>query len=1231
MATPTISETQGKIASEICDERIKKKHISNGSSQGRHADTEQVDPGPDGPSFTRGPLPPAAAVRRYKEVVAPHVESFNYFLDTGLREAVSCLFPVELRLSKDGESGPLLKSWVEECEIGFPTGDGSTGLYTPRECRERGLMYAAPIRAVFRIQREGGGVMRVQRTLGELPIMVCSSRCRLAGKQAEELVALKEEACECGGYFIVNGIERIIRLLQLPRRNHAMAISRNTFKGRGTGYSDKGVTMRCVRPDQSSITVTLHYLTNGNATFRVTILKQEFLVPVVLVLKALRDLTDEELYERITLGDEDNTYLVTRVEMLLRESHDFATFSRNKALSYLGSRFRTVLGLSNAHSDADCGRALVDRFVCIHLGHHADKQECLLHMLRKLYAFVQGRCRADNPDSFMNQELLLPGHLYSVFVKEKLEETLTAAFQQLRKECREDLARALAATQDEAYWAQLLGRHGAGVGKKAAYLLSTGNLVSRTGMDMMQVSGYTIVAERLNFFRFLSHFQSVHRGQFFTTMKTTAVRKLLPESFGFLCPVHTPDGSPCGLLNHVATAARVLCHEDRLQGGRVRGGLATDLLVGLGVSPGGAGSADGALVLSKDHLPVLLDGRVVGGAPVDVCRRVVRALRRLKAVSAPPTNPDEVQGPNAQRLRGKGRVDATLEVAFIHPVRGGPAPGLFLFSGAARMVRPVLHLETGCVEYIGPMEQVFMEVALLPEDVRAGETTHQELDPTNMLSLVASLTPFSDYNQSPRNMYQCQMGKQTMGTPTTSYPHRTDNKLYRILTPQAPIVQTRRHAEYGMDEFPQGTNAVVAVISYTGYDMEDAMILSKASYDRGMAAADVYKTKSVSLRRDMRGGPKRPDLRFSNLRTPAVVAKRQFPGRVGDPLFEKLEADGLPVVGTWVKEGDVLYSAVDSLTGEVEVGKHKESEVACVEAVRLLGLEGTSGATEPLDTVSITLRFPRRPIIGDKFSSRHGQKGVLSILWPQEDMPFTESGMSPDIIINPHAFPSRMTIGMLIESMAGKSGSLHGMYQDATPFSFHEDRRAIDYFGEQLRAAGYAYFGSEPLYSGLSGTLMHADIFIGLVYYQRLRHMVSDKSQVRATGPVNQLTRQPIKGRKRHGGIRFGEMERDSLLSHGTSYLLHDRLMNCSDRHLAHVCQECGSLVGPTMTKSTVLSAAQAGTMTAVAAVASSQAKVICRACGGKARTVALPYVFRYLTNELAAMNIKLRLGLREA
>eukprot|EP00879_Flechtneria_rotunda_P025269 GHRR01026842.1.p1 GENE.GHRR01026842.1~~GHRR01026842.1.p1 ORF type:complete len:252 (+),score=83.60 GHRR01026842.1:101-757(+) len=205
---------------------------------------------------------------------------------------------------------------------------------------------------------------------------------------------------------------------------------------------------------------------------------------------------------------------------------------------------------------------------------------------------------------------------------------------------------------------------------------------------------------------------------------------------------------------------------------------------------------------------------------------------------------------------------------------------------------------------------------------------------------------------------------------------------------------------------------------------------------------------------------------------------------------------------------------------------------------------------------NIKMSFNRNPVIGDKFSSRHGQKGVLSMLWPDTDMPYCAStGIRPDLIINPHAFPSRMTIGMLVESLAAKAGALTGNFIDASPFQncktparghkLQERINPVEEFGQQLEAAGFAKYGQETMISGVTGDEMPCDIYIGLVYYQRLRHMVSDKFQVRSLGPINQLTHQPIKGRKLGGGIRFGEMERDSLLAHGAAYLLHDRLHTC--------------------------------------------------------------------------------------
>lgn len=573
------------------------------------------------------------------------------------------------------------------------------------------------------------------------------------------------------------------------------------------------------------------------------------------------------------------------------------------------------------------------------------------------------------------------------------------------------------------------------MGNKIGTFLSTGNIVSSTGLDLMQVSGYTIVGERLNIFRYMSHFQSVHRGQFFTTMKTTTVRKLLPESWGFLCPVHTPDGSPCGLLNHLTRSAVIVAYPtserlpttsagvlaapgDLASSGWVQVAGLRKILVALGVFPAGAGGGDGQLVLSSDFIPVIIDGIVLGGIREDKAAYVVTQLRALK-----------VSGGTGDKST---RLDPTMEIAFIPVASEGCSayPGIYLFTQPGRMIRPVVHKDLQRLEWIGPLEQVFMDIACLPADVR-DETTHLELSPTVMLSQVASLTPFSDYNQSPRNMYQCQMGKQTMGTPAHALKHRSDNKLFRIQNTQVPLVQTSAHREYCMDEYPQGCNAVVAVISYTGYDMEDAMIINKAAYERGFGHGCVYKTKIIDLDEEEKRVSKtgvKPSLRFFNVRPEPLTqidpsTEDMAKGEDSDRHFycTNLDADGLPAEGTFIDPGHAICCLVDTLTGEHRLVRHKENERAYVDTVRVLGTAGamsagTAGAKKAyLRRVSITLRYRRNPVIGDKFSSRHGQKGTLSVLWPQENMPFSESGMSPDVLINPHAFPSRMTIGKVIK------------------------------------------------------------------------------------------------------------------------------------------------------------------------------------------------------------------------
>jgi DNA-directed RNA polymerase I subunit RPA2 len=712
----------------------------------------------------------------------------------------------------------------------------------------------------------------------------------------------------------------------------------------------------------------------------------------------------------------------------------------------------------------------------------------------------------------------------------------------------------------------------------------------------------------LNFLRFISHFRAVHRGAFFAQLKTTTVRKLLPESWGFLCPVHTPDGAPCGLLNHLAHKCKIVTEQLDVT-------CIPVLVAELGVR-------DTSSVDTSRSIVVMLDGKVLGWCSPHDGQIIADTIRTMK-------------------IAGGVGVPLLLEVGHVPPSNGGSYPGIFLSSQRARMTRPVKHLGLNKKDYIGPHEQPYMSIACTPAEILPGTSTHVEFDPTNILSILANMTPFSDFNQSPRNMYQCQMGKQTMGTPANALAHRSDNKLYRLQTGQTPIVRSTLHHQYGFDNFPNGMNAVVAVISYTGYDMDDAMIINKSAHERGFGHGSIYKTKKISLK---------PDTRSRTVKT--VQKAFGFPPRAFIPAWAsaKLDKDGLPQVGQKIEEGDVLcawhtvsadYSGeLINHDGAVHYEKYKDTEVAYIDQVRLLGSET---GTEPLQTISIKLRIPRSPVVGDKFSSRHGQKGVLSQKWPAIDMPFSESGIVPDVIINPHAFPSRMTIGMFIESLAGKAGAMHGLAQDSTPFRFDEESTAADYFGDQLLKAGYNFHGNEPMYSGITGEEFAADIYLGVVYYQRLRHMVNDKYQVRTTGPIVPTTGQPTKGRQRGGGIRVGEMERDALLAHGTAFLLQDRLLNCSDYTKSWICRRCGSFLGVQPTVSPFVGKRKTAT------------SVRCRTCatridkldehdlmkldgeiwedgqghqwigGDETTTVAVPGVLKFLDVELASMGVKLK------
>ncbi|XP_057292980.1 DNA-directed RNA polymerase I subunit RPA2-like isoform X4 [Hydractinia symbiolongicarpus] len=1096
-------------------------------------------------------------------------------LEDGLKNAVQLIHPQEFELP----NGKRAELSFLNAEIGVPTVDDNdfhsrTPRIYPAECRERHCTYKGKLTVTVQWKVDNQIQGHVTKDISQVPIMVKSKNCSLHNLSPKQLVQHHEEAEEWGGYFIINGIEKIIRMLIMPRRNYPLAMVRNSWKSRGPLFTEFGVSIRCIQRDQTGNTNVLHYLNDGSCTLSFIHMKEQFFVPLALVLKALTSNSDSFIYSQLMKGREENVFFKDAVTNMLRSLHIDNLLNQNAVLKYIGERFRIKVNLPEWTTDEEVAMFLFRNCVLVHLTKNIDKFNLLVYMMQKLFALANDKCASETPDNPMNQEILLGGHVYLLVLKEKLEGWLGTVKYALMKTLQKKSAKEFDFSQSTILNSFMKGTN---VGNHMEAFLATGNIMSKSGLGLMQTSGFAVIADKLNFMRYLSHFRCVHRGAFFSQMRTTSVRKLLPEAWGFLCPVHTPDGAPCGLLNHLAAPCKVVNKAP------MKSHL-PQLLVTLGMQTYDIQRpAD-----QHEWYNVLLDGRVVGRIQSEMAGEMTKKMRILKAL-------------------GKDNVPADMEICFVPKTKvASQYPGVFIFTDVARMIRPVKNLTTKTIEYIGTFEQVYMDIAVCNEEIHKGITTHLELDTSAMLSALGTLTPYSDFNQSPRNMYQCQMGKQTMGTPCQALKHRSDNKMYRIQTPQAPLVRNETYSQYGIDNYPLGTNAVVAVISYTGYDMEDAMIINKGSLERGFAHGQIYKTEVVNLSKvgDERG-----------------TCSLRFSCDTNSPCFKNglIDKDGLPFVGRYIQQNEPYYCYYHLINGIYKVVNYKHMEPAYIDDVKVLGDD--KGESEMVK-VSIKLRIQRNPIIGDKFASRHGQKGILSQKWPTVDMPFTESGMVPDIIFNPHGFPSRMTIGMMIESMGGKSGALHGITHDSTPFKFSEDDPAADYMGQMLIKAGYNYYGNERLYSGVNGKELEVDIFIGIVYYQRLRHMVADKYQVRTTGPIDNLTHQPVQGRKRQGGIRFGEMERDALIAHGSGYLLHDRLFNCSDKCESHVCTKCGSLLSPVLEKPS-----------SELAVLSAHGKRewSCKLCGDGSNItqMVVPYVFKYLLAELTAMNIRVVLDVK--
>jgi DNA-directed RNA polymerase subunit B len=581
-----------------------------------------------------------------------------------------------------------------------------------------------------------------------------------------------------------------------------------------------------------------------------------------------------------------------------------------------------------------------------------------------------------------------------------------------------------------------------------------------------------------------------------------------------------------------------------------------------------------------------------------------------------------------RQYRREGKVSAEVNIAYHPPTYEGGRSELYVNCDPGRVRRPLIIVEnghprlteehltqldqgritfqdlirTGIVELLDADEEENALIAMYEHELRK-DNTHLEITPYTMLGIAASLIPFPEHNQSPRNAYESAMAKQALGVFSTNFFNRVDSRSHMLHYAQAPIVQTKPMEVFNFLERPSGQNVVVAILSFQGYNMEDAIIINKSSVDRGLFRSTFYRIYEAESRQYLGG-----------LRDKFEIPEAGIRGYRGDRYYRLLEEDGIispeaDAVGNTVLVGRTSPPRFLEEYREFEVKGPTKRDSSVTMRPSEEGTVDQVFVTESIEgskLVKVKIRDLRVPELGDKFASRHGQKGVIGLLVPQEDMPFTVDGVVPDVIINPHAIPSRMTIGQFVETLGGKLASQMGEVVDGTAF----ENIGPETIGDTLAKMGFAKSGRETLYNGITGEKLAADLFIGVVYYQKLHHMVSDKMHARARGQVQMLTRQPTEGRARGGGLRFGEMERDCLIGHGASALLRDRLLEESDKYTAYVCENCGTLAYHDI----------------------KQNKYICKLCAEKASIspVSISYAFKLLVQELMALGVAPRLQLEE-
>jgi len=1154
---------------------------------------------------------------QYLERLVRHqIESYNNFINYQIQKTIQMFNPVEIRSENDyvaEHNKYLLEVFIsfENFKLYPPQiheNNGATKMMLPQEAKLRNFTYASTmtidinIEYVIRNTESMDTPKIIKKSLskiniGKMPIMLKSSICVLTQNKSINPIYTGECAMDCGGYFIIKGSEKTVLGQERAAENKIYCFDgKNTTKWSWFAEIKSIPDDKCISPKQIEMMIASKNNGFGHGIY-ITIPRIKYPIELFVLFRALNVLSDKDIcsYILLDIKDEKYTVIFSFLQGSIIDANKYMT--QEDALRHITSMVAYMpLNMdkeTGAKKKREFAQEVLDKDLFPHCRSLKQKLYLLGYMALKLIKTSKQWLPPDDRDSYLNKRIELTGTL--------LNNLFRNYFNKLVKEMQKQVVREIntGSWRSIEDYENIINMTNIYKIMKSTTIENGINRALATGDFSIKQSnsskvGVAQVLNRLTYVASLSHLRRINT-PLEKSGELIAPRKLHNTTFGFLCPAETPEGQSIGVVKNISYLTHITIHTNSSSLRKF-------------IEP------YTVLLESTDNISTF-NNKVkvfVNGAWLGITE-----------------NPFELYN-DIKDKKYKGIINIYTSIVFDYKLLE-----IRICADGGRLCRPLLkvrdnkaiitseiisklankeiswndlltscRLDESVIEYIDPEEQNFAMIAMKSKEGYLNHVhnyTHCEIHPSTIFGVLASCIPFPEHNQAPRNTYQTAMAKQAMGVYSTNFDQRMDKTAYILNYPTRPLVDTRVMNFLHLNNIPSGCQIHVAIMTHTGYNQEDSVLINKGSLDRGLFLATIYHTekdedKNIIRDEIIRCKPdksKTKGIKFGN--------------------YDKLNQQGFIPENNLVENRDVIIAKIipikNNRNDPTKIIKYEDqSKTFRTTEETYIDKNYTGRNGDGYNFAKVRVRILRKPVLGDKMSSRHGQKGTVGNIIPEMDMPFTKDGLRPDVIINPHAIPSRMTIAQLKETLLGKLLLELGLFGDGTSFG-NLDVKTI---AEELLKMGYESYGNELLYNGLTGEQLESNIFIGPVFYQRLKHMVNDKQHSRSIGPMVNLTRQPAEGRSRDGGFRIGEMERDVMIAHGASRFCRERLYDVSDKYSIYVCKKCGLTASYNNGDKNKLYSTSDFTIH------------LCNTCGNKTdfAKVEIPYAFKLLSQELQTINV---------